>query len=158
MSCMWKVWGCVGALLLVAGCKQQPNIAEEEQTIRNLDAQWAKTAATHDVDGTVAYYADDAVLLPPNEALVSGKQALRASWAALLNPNIVLSWHATKVDVAQSGDLAYLVGTYDLSTKDAQGKPVADHGKIIEVFRKQADGTWKTVADMYNSDLPAPKA
>ncbi len=145
-------------LLLTAGCKQQPSAAENEQTIRTLDAQWAKTAAAHDLEGTVAYYADDAVLLPPNEPLVSGKQAIRAAWVTLLSPKITLSWHATKVDVSQSGDLAYLVGTYELSTKDAQGKPVSDHGKLIEVFRKQADGTWKTVADMYNSDLPAPAA
>ncbi len=150
--------GCIGILLFVAGCKQQPSTAETEQTIRDLDAQWAKTAGTHDLDGTVAYYADDAVLLPPNEPLISGKAALRTSWTALLAPNIALTWHAGKVDVSQSGDLAYVVGSYDLSTKDAQGKPVSDHGKTIEVFRKQSDGTWKVVADMYSSDLPAPKA
>ena len=87
---------------------------------------------------------------------MTGRAALRASWTALLSPKIVLSWKAIKVDVAQSGDLAYLVGTYELSSKDAQGKPVSDRGKIMEVFRKQADGTWKVVADMYNSDLPGP--
>ena len=158
MSCVWKVWSCVGILLLGVGCKRQASVVEEEQTIRDLDVRWAQTAATHDVDATVAYYTDDAVLLPPNEPLVTGKAALRASWATLLSPNVVLSWKANKVDVAQSGDLAYLVGSYELSSKDAQGRPVSDRGKIIEVFRKQADGSWKVVADMYNSDLPAPAA
>ena len=73
MSCVWRVWSCVGVLLLVVGCKQQPNVAEEEKTIRNLDAQWARTAATHDVDATVAYYTDDAVLLPPKRATGDGQ-------------------------------------------------------------------------------------
>jgi ketosteroid isomerase-like protein len=45
-----------------------------------------------------------------------------------------------------------------MTVKDAKGKSVPDRGKLIEVFRKQADGSWKTVADMFNSDLPAPAA
>jgi ketosteroid isomerase-like protein len=26
----------------------------------------------------------------------------------------------------------------------------------VEVWKKQADGKWQTVADIFNSDLPAP--
>jgi ketosteroid isomerase-like protein len=32
---------------------------------------------------------------------------------------------------------------------------VTDQGKLVEVWKKQADGKWKTVADIFNSDLPA---
>jgi ketosteroid isomerase-like protein len=154
------IWCCAALLLLTTACKQQvPDTrASDEQTIRNLDAQWSKTAGTRDLDGTVAYYSDDAVLLPPNEPIVSGKQAIRVSWVSLLSPNNALGWQANKVDVARSGDLAYVVGSYTLTTRDAQGKPAVDRGKTIEVFKKEADGTWKVVADMYNSDLAAPPA
>jgi hypothetical protein len=34
-----------------------------------------------------------------------------------------------------------------------QTKTVTDKGKYLTVYRKQADGTWKAVADMINSDL-----
>jgi hypothetical protein len=47
------------------------------------------------------------------------------------------------------------VGTYQLNTKDAQGKPVSDTGKFVEVWKKQADNKWKVVADIFNSDLQA---
>lgn len=151
---------CLAGLLGTAGCKQAaPDTrAADAEAIKSLDAEWSKTAGTHDVDATVAYYSDDAVLLAPNEPVITGKQALRASWVALLSPNIALSWHATHVDVAQSGELAYLTGTYELTAKDPKGRSSVDKGKIIEVFRKQGDGKWKVVADMYNSDLPAPPA
>jgi uncharacterized protein (TIGR02246 family) len=162
MTCgrKWIMFLFASGLPVLTACKQQlPDTrAADEQTIKDLDAQWSKTAATHDVDGTVAYYSDDAVLLPPNEPLVTGKQALRASWAVLLSPNTALSWQVTKVDVARSGELAYVVGTYALTAKDAHGKASMDRGKIIEVFKKQTDGVWKVVADMYNSDLPVPAA
>jgi len=31
-----------------------------------------------------------------------------------------------------------------------------DKGKYVTVYRKQPDGKWKVVADIFNSDLPAP--
>jgi len=44
-----------------------------------------------------------------------------------------------------------------MTTKDSRGgPPVTDRGKLVEVWKKQADGKWKTVADIFNSDLPLP--
>ena len=133
----WAFRGCLGLLLLVS-------------------AQWSKTAAANDLEGTVSYYSDDATLLPPNEPMAKGKQAIRASWAALLVPGVSVSWQVSKVEVSRSGDLAYLIGVYVVTMKDPQGKPATDHGKLLEVWKKQADGKWKAVADTYNSDLPMP--
>ncbi len=62
----------------------------------------------------------------------------------------------TKADVARSGELAYVVGVYQITPKDPEGKALADTGKLVEVWKKQADGKWKTVADIFNSDVPAP--
>ena len=42
-----------------------------------------------------------------------------------------------------------------ISMTDASGKPVQDRGKYVEIFKKQADGTWKVIVDIWNSDLPA---
>jgi ketosteroid isomerase-like protein len=38
--------------------------------------------------------------------------------------------------------------------KDAHGQPVNDHGKLVEIWKKQADGKWKVAVDIFNSDLP----
>lgn len=149
---------CLALLLFVSACNQTPadTRAADESAIRDLDAQWSKMAGAHDLEGTLSYYSDDALLLPPNAPMVSGKQAIRAMWTSLLGPDVSLSWHATKVEVARSGDLAYLVGTYTISMKDPQGKPMTDNGKFVEVWKKQADDKWKAVTDTYNSDLPMP--
>jgi len=147
----------VALLLVVSGCHQQAldHRAADESAIRALDAQWSKTAGAHDLDGIVSYYSDDAVLLPPNAPAATGRQAIRASWADLAAPGVSIAWQASKVEVARSGDLAYSVGTYTLAMKDPQGKPIADKGKFMEVWKRQPDGNWKAVADTYNSDLPA---
>jgi ketosteroid isomerase-like protein len=110
------------------------------------------------VEATVSYYSDDASLLPPNAPLATGKPAIRALWTTLLGPGVSLSWQPTKVEVARSGELAYVMGTYADTAKDAKGNTVSDHGKLIEIWKKQTDGQWKVVADIYNSDVPAPAA
>jgi ketosteroid isomerase-like protein len=159
--------GCLAAVLLAAGCgtsEPKDTRAADEATLRSLDAQWAKSAAAKDVDAAVGYYSDDASLLAPNEPIASDKASIRAAWSAMLSPDTTLNWQASKVEVARSGDLAYILGVYQLTTTDPKAKPMADRGKFVEVWKKQADGSWKTVADIFNSDLavqtpkPAPTA
>lgn len=149
--------GCLAVVLFAAGCgKQEPKDtrAADEAAIKSADTQWAKAAAAKDVDATVAYYSDDASLLPPNAAMASDKASIRAAWAGLLGPGTTLSWQATKVEAARSGDLGYVIGTYQMESKDAAGKEESDRGKFVEVWKKQADGNWKAAADIFNSDLP----
>jgi len=127
--------------------------------IRALDEQWSATAARNDLDGTVAFYADNAVLLAPNAPMATDRKSIRESWAGLLGPGTAVSWKVSKVEVANSGELGYLYGTYSLSIQDSKGgPPVRDTGKIVEIWKKQADGKWKCIVDTYNSDLPAVPA
>ncbi len=131
--------------------------ASDEQALRDLDAQWAAAAGTKDLENIVSYYSDDATVLPPNAPAVTAKDAVRKTWKEMLDlPGFALSWKATKVETAKSGDMAYVIGTYDMTFNDASGKSVKEHGKYLEVFEKQADGKWKCGADMFSSDLPAP--
>jgi uncharacterized protein (TIGR02246 family) len=130
-----------------------------EQTLRELDDQWSKAAIAKDVDKTVSYYSDDAVVMPPNAPSATTKEAIRKVWQDLLTtPGFAISWKTTKVEVAKSGDLACLSGTYEVTMNDASGKPANDRGKYVEVWEKQADGKWKCGADIWNSDLPASPA
>jgi uncharacterized protein (TIGR02246 family) len=124
-----------------------------EQALRDLDEQWSKAAGAKDVDKTVSYYSDDAIVMPPNGPRATTKEAIRALWKDLLT-DASISWKTKEVEVAQSGDLASLSGTYEVTLNDPSGTPVKDRGKYLEVWKKQADGTWKCVSDMWNSDLP----
>jgi uncharacterized protein (TIGR02246 family) len=125
-----------------------------EQALRDLDAQWSAAAAAKDLDKTVSYYSDDAIVLPPNEAGAMTKEAIRAVWKDTIENASSISWKATRVEVAKSGDMACLSGTYEVTMKDG----TKDRGKYLEVWEKQADGTWKCGADAWNSDLPAAPA
>ena len=130
-----------------------------EQALRDLDAQWSAAAGAKDVDKAVSYYAESTVVMPPNASAATTKESIRSAWKEMLTtPGAAISWKTTKVEVAKSGDLAYVSGTYEETMTDASGKPVKDRGKYVEVWEKQADGKWKCVADIWNSDLPASVA
>jgi ketosteroid isomerase-like protein len=127
-----------------------------EQLLRDLDAQWAKAAAAKDVEQTIAYYSDDAIVLPPNATGAATKEAVRNVWQDMLaTPDLVITWKPTKVQLAKSADMGWVSGTYELTMNDASGKPISDRGKYLEVWEKQTDGNWKCRADMWNSDLAA---
>jgi ketosteroid isomerase-like protein len=132
-----------------------------EQLLRDLDTKWAKAAATKDVEQTIAFYSDDAVVFPPNATSAATKEAIRNGWKEMFaSSGFVINWQPTRVQVAKSGGMAWVSGTYELTMNDANGKPSNDRGKYLEVWEKQTDGNWKCTADMWNSNLapssPAP--
>jgi uncharacterized protein (TIGR02246 family) len=138
---------CLAAAVCVAA-----DTKESEQALRDLDAQWSAAAGAKDLEKTVSFYADDALVLPPNEPMVTSKDGIRNLWKGFLDSISDMSWKATRVEIAKSGDLAVLTGTYEMTMKDG----TKDRGKYCEVWEKKAKGKWKCGTDIWNSDLPAP--
>ena len=148
--------GCIALLSFAFVGTATAGDTKIEQDLRDLDAKWSAAAGAKDIDKTVSYYSEDAIVMPPNAPSATTRETIRSAWKEMLtSPGAAIRWKATKVEVAKSGDLAYVSGTYEETMTDASGKPVKDHGKYVEIFKKQADGTWKVVADIWNSDLPA---
>jgi ketosteroid isomerase-like protein len=151
----------LAAILFSVGCNSVPTPAPDtravdEAAIRKADADWVKAAQTRHPDAWVAFYSDDAVVLPPNDKTANIKESIHKIIADMFSmPNVVVTWEPTKVEVAKSGDVGYLYGTYQMTWDDSSGKQASDHGKNVEIWRKQADGSWKCAVDTWSSDLPA---
>ena len=144
-------------LLPVSSPSEKSNSTEPvEQLLRDLDAKWAKAAGAKDVEQTIAFYSDDAVVFPPNATTAATKEAIRNAWKEMFaSPGFVFTWQPTRVQVGKSGQMAWVSGTYELTMNDASGKSINDRGKYLEVWEKQTDGNWKCGADMWNSNLAA---
>jgi ketosteroid isomerase-like protein len=146
-----------------AACQQQPaqqptqpavdTRAADEAAIRTASREWSQAAVAKDLTKCVSYYADGAQAFPPNAPLLTGLDAIRAAWGGLLAaPGPGLSFSTTNVVASRGGDLAYETGVYIFTTVDKRGQPNAVKGKYVVVWQKQADGTWKAVADIWNPD------
>ena len=91
--------------------------------------------------------------------MASDKQSIRKTWTDMFaTPGFSLSWQTTKAEVARSSDIAYSVGTYRMGLDDPKGNPVTDRGKYVTVWRKQPNGNWKAIVDIFNTDLPGASA
>ena len=128
------------------------SVATAEATIRAGTTTWNDAYNAGEVDKILALYADDTVVMPPNVAAISGREALRA----YLTKDIASSRAAGLVPkdggstVGVSGDLAWHAGSS--SVVDATGKTV-ETGSYVEVWRR-TDGHWLMVRDIWNDDAP----
>ena len=158
MSRIERAWlvplACVLAVTVaVAGAKGGARSADE-RAIWAADAAWSKAGTAKNLEQTLSFYAEDAVLLAPNAPAAVGRPAVRAAWIEeFKDPANSLSWRAEAVAVSRSGELAYARGSYD-ATYTSGGRAVREHGKYLVVWKKQP-GYWLVVADIYNADAPA---
>jgi ketosteroid isomerase-like protein len=117
------------------------------------DAAWLKVYQAKDLDKSVAFCDEQGSMLAPNAPIAVGKDAIAKLIAEdFAHDNI--EWHANKVGVSRSADLGYTSGATGMTFKDASGKTVVYKGKYLTVWKKQTDGSWKVLYDMFNSDMP----
>ena len=142
--------------MAAAGCGTQRNVnlAAEETAIRTTDANWLAAATAHDLERVLPFWADDATILPPGEPAIVGKEAIRQYVsAAFATPGFSITWKTEKVEVSQSGDLAYSTGTDRISVTTRDGKSVTQENRGVVIWKKQPDGSWKCILDVLS---PAP--
>ena len=126
------------------------------QAVKDTEAAWLKDAALKDPARFASYYAEDALVLSPNAPPIAGKNKIQAGLTTLMaDPNFALTFHSTRVEASQNGDMVYTIGAYARTVSDPKSKqPVIDKGNYLTVWKKEADGNWKVVTDMDNSELP----
>jgi ketosteroid isomerase-like protein len=130
----------------------QTNVSDVRKIIEEANAVQIKSFETKDVQNMTTNYAEDAVVCPQNGPMVTGKENIAAFFNEMLSMMKEMSFASTKFDA--SGDIAYEVGTYS-GVWDMPGMgAVDDKGKYVSVWKKQADGTWKIVVDIFNTDMP----
>jgi ketosteroid isomerase-like protein len=142
-----------GLLALTAGCSGGSSAADAK-AIQARSELWSRAGSVKDSASFAAFYADDATVMFPHEPVFRGMNSIKAVLTPMMqDPNFALSFTTDKVEV--SGILAYTQGTLSLKTTGRDGKPLQDTGKYLTVWKKQADGSWKVIEDIFNSDLPA---
>jgi uncharacterized protein (TIGR02246 family) len=152
---------CLCLTVLAVGCSNAPapppdSRAADVQAVKDVEAAWVKDVRTKDPDKWASYFTDDGSGLYPGAGILNGKAAIRAAMAPMLaDPNFSLTFQSTRAMASKGGDMVYSQGTYTMTiTEPKTKKLMTDKGKYLTVFTKQADGSWKAVADTFNSDSP----
>lgn len=142
------------AFMIVCCSQPKPDVEAEGEKVMQLSKEWSEAASGGDVEKTVSYWADDAIVMSAGQPTYKGKDAIRRMVEESVKiPGFSIRWEPQSVEVSESGDMAYLIEESQISFTDSTGHPVTQKNKAVSIWRKQADGTWKNVVDISTPDL-----
>ena len=157
----------LAALVFLAGCAQpaqetaaKPAVdpAKEAADIRTTDDAWQAAIKARDVAKIASFWTDDVSFIVPGSGVITGRANLnKFAEDTFKDKNFNITWTVDKIEVAASGDLGYETATETITSTQGK-KVVTSQGHGLVVWKKQADGSWKAVADQ-STELPsAPPA
>ena len=128
------------------------DVGSERDRLLARDAAWAKLAAEGgDVDDIVSYWTNDAIVIPPGMPNVVGKAALRQYVEGTRAvPGFRISWSSSDAEVSADGTLGFVLSSNEISMDGPDGERVIDRGRAVTVWRRDADGEWRSAVDIWN--------
>lgn len=151
---MKKLILLTGALIFLS-CNQTPKIDKkaEGDALMQLSQEWSDVVTTGNLDKILEGWAEDAVMMVPGLSPLKGKEAIKAYvQAGLKMPGFSVRWEPLEVFVSDCGDMAYMIERNEMAVNDSLGNPIITYNKTVTIWRKEQDGSWKNVIDMWNED------
>jgi ketosteroid isomerase-like protein len=129
---------------------EKDKMAKIKQEIISLEKNWDSYFNSADLNSLADLYADNAVRLPNNQTIISGKEAIKKAMEVELAANKkkgLISISET-IDVFGDENTVTEIGT--TTKKDASGK-VKSTGKYMTVWKK-VNGKFIAIREMWNDD------
>jgi len=150
------------------GCQQQEGedlagevkaMADNEaaaEVIKALYEQKVAALKAGDLDLWFDIYSVDVVYMPPNEAIVIGKDAVQ-QWVQPYFEQFDIGeiYSLDEIEVFGSWAFARVAHTFTFTPK-AGGDAIQQTGKAIWIFKQQDNGSWKCSHTIWNNDSPPP--
>jgi uncharacterized protein (TIGR02246 family) len=141
--------------LLAISCSSKTTSSNQQKDVAAITSM-SKARATafnnSDAMAIAEHFTEEAILMAPGQPATVGKAAVRAYYQAIFDKYVpALESHYEEVEVA--GDLAYGRGiaTVRLTPKQG-GASTTSKAKYLNILKRQADGSWKTTHDIWNSN------
>ncbi len=123
---------------------------QDKISIRDQEQEFVRGTFEKDLDRATAVLMDDIVAMPPNTPEVHGIPAYRAMLSEM--PEL-LEFEYLEVEIEGGNNIAFAKGNY-VMVFEIDGKEVGDEGSFLEIWKKDAEGTWKMHRDIWNSGFP----
>jgi ketosteroid isomerase-like protein len=145
------------ALLLAVGCTPAPvtDTGALEAELRAAAEAYHSAASGKNATAVVALYDETALMVPPGASMVDGLDGVRGyRFGFIETPGVELSFELIRVEVAESADIAWTLAVGRITIRNPDGADGNDVVRDFHTWRKQADGSWKVVVDIWNSGAP----
>lgn len=135
-------------LPLLLGAAPASDPASQRAAIEEVSQQFSAAFMRGDAAAMASLYTADAVIFPPNQDMITGREAIQRYWT--LPPNQRITHHrSTATEIRLNGDHAYDYGVYEVRG-ERDGQPYGPVlGKYVIVWRREPEG-WRMHLDMWN--------
>lgn len=133
---------------------KRPTTAQDEAAITEFNKRYLKAINDGDSATLASLTTPEHIMIMPGRPPLVGKEANDAANARVAQvAKIVETWSPEETFI--SGDLAYQRGTFTVAaTPRAGGATTNSRGNFLRIYKRQQDGSWRMVRDMFNSDQP----
>jgi uncharacterized protein (TIGR02246 family) len=141
-------------LLLVAAFLHAQQ--KTDAALDTLAADFAAAFTAKDASRIAAFYADDALVMPPGQMAVKGRDNIEAYFRRGFAQDFV-SMDVTPLESATSGSFGFEAGRSRLLLRGGAPQPAAgtagaaETGKYLLVYKK-VGSQWKIAYDIFNGD------
>ncbi|MBC2838480.1 nuclear transport factor 2 family protein [Robiginitalea sp. SC105] len=148
--CYFLIFG-----MLASSCQQERKVdyEAEKKSLISLSETWSDLANTKDVDTLMFGWDEKAIMMAPGMPPLRGKEEIRTYVEGFMElPGSHIEWEPIDVHISECGDMAYLIERNKVTVNDSLGTPMTTYNKVVTIWKKKEDGSWKNVIDMWNED------
>ena len=133
---------------------EKVDVEADIAAINELYNQSILTVSTGDAELYLSLFTEDAVVMATEFPSINGKEELRLTIEGLFGMfDLELPYTVHEVEI--QGDCAFARSSflYSMTLKEG-GETTTRAGKELDIFKRQADGSWKIFMECWNYDAP----
>lgn len=166
----WQSYGTAALAVLLLACadaagqggveKAAPSDEAAVEAIAAANSRLLDAFLARDLEGWLAGFAEDIVMMPPGEFMIVGIDALREASRTQFR---WLEEYATEIEgesleTVVAGSWAFTRSTYEVRHQPlAGGDPLFERARSLTIWQRQPDGTWLAARHINNRPPQGPR-
>ena len=152
---MKKLFAILLTFLFVTSLLNAQDMSELKKKVQMMNDKYAEQMVDGDMSALWDYYTEDIISMPSYEPMIKGLDACKMSAQKMEESGMkITAFSTTSTDVMQSGDLVVDIGAYKITMQiPGMDMPWDDHGKYLNIWEMQNDGSMKLKVETWNTDV-----
>ncbi len=140
----------VGLLAVVLTSPGLAQTGDARAIVQRINSAWNQAFNTRNAHALSALYEEEAKVSPGNGKTIEGRSEIEALFKGVLDKGF--HDHSIEViDARRNGNMAYELATWHAAGPEKDGKSQRFSGILVNVFRKDADGKWRSISHIWNT-------